>query len=152
MTKANVLFVCVDNSFLSLAAEAYLNQTSMGELRAFSGGPLPREEMVSLTKKVLFANGMDEGGLHPKPWTIFSLPHAPQPDYIIRLQTSVLLDKQPMWPGHPVKLNWDICLDEDVPRNIKEATDAFRKIKESIDLATSSKVFSSDSLNWRAAC
>ncbi len=152
MTKANVLFVCVDNSFLSLAAEAYLNHTSMGELRAFSGGPLPREEMVSLTRRVLFSNGMDEGGLHPKAWTIFSLPHAPQPDYIIRLQTSTLLDKQPMWPGNPVKLNWDICLDEDLPRNINEATHTFRKIKESIDLAVSSKSFSSDSLNWSTAC
>ena len=152
MIKANVLFVCVDNSFLSLAAEAYLNQISMGDLRAFSGGPLPREKMASLTKKVLFANGMDERELYPKPWTIFSLPHAPQPDYIIKLQTSSLLDKQPAWPGHPVEMNWDVCLDEHVPRNIKEATDVFRRIKESIDLAASSKVFSSDSLNWRAAC
>ena len=152
MIKANVLFSCVDNSFLSLAAEAYFNQTAVGGLRAFSGGPLPRDEMVSLTKKVLFANGMEEAGLHPKSWSIFSFPHAPQPDYIVSLQTSVLLDKQPSWPGHPVKLNWGVCLDESVPRNIKEATDAFCKIRESIDQALSSKTFSSDSMNWRAAC
>lgn len=152
MIKANVLFVCVDNSFLSLAAEAYFNQTAIGGLRAFSGGPMPRDEMVSLTKKVLFAHGMEEAGLHPKSWSIFALPQAPQPDYVVSLQKSVLLDKQPVWPGHPMKLNWDICLDENRPQNIKEAADAFRKIRESIDLALSSKTFSSDSLNWRAAC
>ncbi|KZL20499.1 Low molecular weight phosphotyrosine protein phosphatase [Pseudovibrio axinellae] len=152
MTMANILFVCVDNSFLSLIAEAYLNKTSMGELRAFSGGPLPREDMPALTKKVLFKNGMEEAGLHPKAWTIFSLPQAPQPDFVISLQPSSLLDKQPIWPGRAAKLNWHICIDDNMPRNIKEATDAFRKIKESIDLALSSKVFSGDSLSWRAAC
>ncbi len=62
MIKANVLFVCVDNSFLSLAAEAYFNQTALGGLRAFSGGPMPRDEMVSLTKKGSFCPWNGGGG------------------------------------------------------------------------------------------
>ncbi len=150
MLKANILFACVDNSFLSLAAEAYLNQIAMGELRAFSGGPIPRAEVLSLTRRVLFANGMKEVGLHPKPWGIFSLPHAPQPDYIISLQNSELLREQPSWPGQPVKMHWEICLEGRTPENINEASDAFCKIKESIDQAVSSKFFSGDSFKWAA--
>ncbi|SDR23886.1 hypothetical protein [Pseudovibrio sp. Tun.PSC04-5.I4] len=152
MTMANVLFVCVENSFFSLAAEAYLNKASMGGLRAFSAGPLPGEIMRPITRKVLFANALQESGLHPKSWNVFSLPHAPQPDFVISLQTSVLLDKQPIWPGQPTRMNWGARSDEQEPRNIKEATDAFSRIKEAIDLSISSKVFSSDSLNWRTAC
>lgn len=151
MTMANVLFVCVDNSFFSLAAEAYFNKVSAGAVRAFSAGPLPGSGIRPVTQKVLFANGMQESGLHPKSWNIFSLPHAPQPDFVISLQSTALLDKQPAWLGQPAKMNWSICADEQAPKNIKEATDAFYIIKESIDLALTTKNFSSDSLKWRRA-
>lgn len=151
MTMANVLFVCVDNSFLSLTAEAYLNSVSDGSVRAFSAGPLPREAMRSATRKTLFANGLAEQGLHPKPWSIFALPHAPQPDYVIRLQDSLLLNQQPLWPGRPEIVDWNISQTLEAPKNVKEAAQAFDKIKDAINLSLASKRFTNDSRQWRKA-
>lgn len=151
MTMANVLFVCVDNSFLSLIAEAYLNSVSDGSVRAFSAGPQPRKTMRSATRKTLFANGLAEQGLHPKPWGIFALPHAPQPDYIIRLQDSHLLDQQPTWLGQPEIVEWNVMSTSDAPKNVKEAALAFDKMKDAVNLALTSKRFLNVSRQWRKA-
>ena len=151
MTVVNVLFICVDNSFLSLTAEAYLNSVTDGAVRAFSAGPLPRDKMRSAARKILFVNGLSEQGLHPKPWRIFALPHAPQPDFVVSLQDNILLNHQPLWPTSPKYLSWNIWSGAEIPKNVKEAEVAFEKIKEAVTLSLTSRCFLDDSQGWKKA-
>lgn len=141
MTTANVLFVCSDNAFYSPIAEAYLNQVAPEFIRAFSAGPMPGGELSSLARKTIFKSGLSEEGLEPKSWTMFALPHAPQPDFVILLEDEQILQPIPKWADAPTVLAWAGSLDLARPKTMKDAEAAFEGIKKAIDEALLSRTF-----------
>lgn len=152
MAVSNLLFVCVDNSLLSLMAEAYVNAKSNGLVRAFSGGPMPASEMNSFGRKVLIDNGFSTEGLEPKSWNVFALPHAPQPDYIVELQSNGVMAEQPQWDKVPLVSRWQVLPSDARAQNLTEAKETFRRLRSSVDRALISGQFEKpEALLWRNA-
>ncbi len=80
-----ILFLCEDNASLSPLAEAYFNHVSDGIFRAFSAGPKPAAHLNPAVALLLAELGIGAGGLGPKSWDLFALPHAPAPDRVVFL-------------------------------------------------------------------
>ncbi|MDD7909743.1 MULTISPECIES: low molecular weight phosphatase family protein [Pseudovibrio] len=151
MAIANVLFVCVDNALLSLMAEAYANAKSNGVVRAFSGGPMPVDGMNEYGRKILADKGIADKGLEPKSWNIFAFPHAPQPDFVVELQSDALMMTPPKWANDPVVSKWQVVPGNHRITSLEDAKTAFRRIRESIDRALLSGQFETNHMLWRVA-
>lgn len=133
MSAATVLFVCPDNALLGPLAEAYLNATSGGRLRAFSAAPAPNGALHPATRRLLAEHGLAETGLIPKSWDIFLLPHAPQPDRIVALSQDVSGAAQPQWRGSPKQTLWDIAGNGARNESPAVCSEYFRRIRLCID-------------------
>lgn len=133
MSAATVLFVCPDNALLGPLAEAYLNATSGGRLRAFSAAPVPNGTLHPATRRLLAEHGLAETGLNPKSWDIFLLPHAPQPDRIVALSQDVSGAAQPQWRGSPKQTLWDIAGNGARNESPAVCSEYFRRIRLCID-------------------
>lgn len=81
----DILFLCQTNASLSPLAEALVNARADQDFRAFSAGWQPAAALMDECRRVLARAGLDEGGLSPKPWTIFALPGARRPDLVVDL-------------------------------------------------------------------
>lgn len=98
MTKKpyNVLFLCTGNSARSIMSEALVTILSRGRFKGYSAGshhtgtvnPFAIEQMNS------------------KSWFEFSLPRAPQMDFIITVCDNAAGEACPHWPGHPTTAHW----------------------------------------------
>jgi len=76
----NVLFLCTGNSARSILAEAYLNATGAGRLRAYSAGSHPAGQLNPFALELLAKNRNDLAGLRSKSWEEFARPGAPALD------------------------------------------------------------------------
>ena len=104
----NVLVLCSGNSARSLIAEAILEREGEGRFRAYSAGSTPKARPNAAALRMLDQLGYDTGRLHPKSWTEFAGPDAPEMDFVITLCDHAAGEPCPDWPGHPLTAHWGV--------------------------------------------
>lgn len=104
----NVLFLCTGNSARSIMAEALLTILGRGRFKVYSAGSRPTGTVnpFALEQIKQFDPAFSTEGMHSKSWLEFSLPGAPQMDFIITVCDSAAGEPCPHWPGHPTTAHW----------------------------------------------
>lgn len=124
----NVLFLCTGNSARSIMAEALLNSLGQGRFRAYSAGSHPGGVVhpLAIEKARLLDYPLEN--LRSKSWDEFSLPGAPQMDFIITVCGNAKGEVCPVWPGHPISAHWGFEDPAAVQGSDTEKRHAFEKI------------------------
>ncbi len=104
----NVLFLCTGNSARSILAESILNHDGAGRFKAYSAGSFPKWEVHPMALDVLKSLGFPYEGFRSKSWDEFSVPGAPQFDFIFTVCDNAAGETCPIWPGHPMTAHWGI--------------------------------------------
>jgi protein-tyrosine-phosphatase len=118
----NVLFVCEDNSALSIMAEAILNTAGAGRFSAFSAGCRPRATLSEQALDLLSAHELPIGPARVKGLEHFRAGE-PRMDFIITLCDAA----EPFadWPGQPFVAHWNVA--------DRELRDGFWTLRRRID-------------------
>lgn len=104
----NVLFVCEDNSALSLMAEAILSSVAPGRFGAYSAGLFPGPVMHPEASEFLHRHHLSVAPLRPKSLQAFRGVDAPRMDFIITLCDMAADEDFSAWPGEPFVAHWNI--------------------------------------------
>ncbi len=106
----NVLFLCNSNVGRSLIAEAILNKDGGKLFRAYSAGTTPAGAVNPYAIETLEADGYATEGLRSKSWREFTVPGAPEMDFVFTLCDEAAGEPLPVWPGdpQPVTAHWGI--------------------------------------------
>lgn len=104
----NVLFLCTGNSARSILAESVLNHDGVGRFHAFSAGSFAKGAVHPMALDVLKSLGFPHEGFRSKSWDEFTLPDAPQFDFIFTVCDNAAGETCPIWPGHPMTAHWGI--------------------------------------------
>lgn len=102
----NVLFLCTDNSALSIVAEVQLNALGKGRFKAFSAGTHPNGTVSPLAIEVLHRARLPTDGLRSKSWEEFLAPGACVMDYVLTVSDQAAIEEFPYWPGQPQFARW----------------------------------------------
>ena len=104
----NVLFLCTGNSARSIFGEAILNKIGVGKFDAYSAGSQPKGEVnphaLALLERLRFPTTV----LRSKSWDEFTLPGAPQLDFIFTVCDDAANEVCPVWPGQPMTAHWGV--------------------------------------------
>lgn len=104
----NVLFLCTGNSARSIIAECLLNRLGRGKFQAFSAGSEPKEQIHSLTLRVLRKSNFDVKVLRSKSWEEFARPDSPKLDFVFTVCDNAANEVCPVWPGQPMTAHWGV--------------------------------------------
>ena len=104
----NVLFLCTGNSARSILGEAVMNKLGKGRFKAYSAGSFPKGEVHPMALSVLNGLGYDTAGMRSKSWDEFSVPGAPEFDFIFTACDNAAGEVCPVWIGHPMTAHWGI--------------------------------------------
>ena len=121
-----ILFLCHDNSALSIIAQALLSRWEGRGFRAFSAGKNLAPEVHPLAIDLLKANGIWSQALQPKDCGGFLGPDAPRVDFVISLGSKAPDEMPSSWPGNPRVIHWRIS-EPRADGSQKENLRAFRK-------------------------
>lgn len=105
-----MLFLSQRNSARSMMAEALANSIGHGQLRAFSAGVRPAENIDPIAAELLEHAGVDVPDHPPQHVRKFSSPEAPPLDFVFTLSDTAAGEAPPSWPGHPITAHWR-CTD-----------------------------------------
>jgi arsenate reductase (thioredoxin) len=122
----NILFLCRDNSALSIMAQALLGRCEGRGFRAFSAGSHPANEVHPIAADLLKANGIWSRALKPKDCGRFLDHDSPSVDFVISLGAQAPAGMPSSWPGDPQVLHWRIS-EPRADGSQKENLLAFRK-------------------------
>jgi len=129
----NVLFVCHDNSALSLMAESLLNSLGDGRFRAHSAGCASARAPSAEVLEFLAQHHMSVAGLRPKSLNEFRRRGALRMDFIITLCETAAVENYADWAGAPFVAHWNVLDDDDDPSSEAAHRQAFwtlwRRIK-----------------------
>ena len=103
----NVLFVCEDNSALSIMAESILRAEAPARFSAFSAGCRPAQAVSPYVIEFLAAHHLPTSGLSPKGVAQFRAPGAAHLDIVITLSEAAE-ECCGEWPGKPLVAHWNI--------------------------------------------
>lgn len=104
----NVLFLCTGNSARSILAEAIMNRVGRGRFRAYSAGSQPKAEVHRYTLDLLRQMNFDTGFARSKDWVEFTLPGAPELDFVFTVCDNAANESCPVWPGQPMTAHWGV--------------------------------------------
>jgi arsenate reductase len=108
----NVLFVCENNSALSIMAESILSSVAPGRFGAYSAGCYPNGWLNATAIGFLAQHHLPIASSRPKSLELFRRPSAPRMDFIITL-CDVAADEQfAGWPGDPFVAHWNVEADD----------------------------------------
>ena len=107
-TTVNVLFVCEDNTTLSVMAEAILRSVAPGRFGAYSAGLFPGAVMNPDASEFLHRHHLAASHLRPKSLQAFRGADAARMDFIITLCDSAADEDFSAWPGEPFIAHWNI--------------------------------------------
>jgi protein-tyrosine-phosphatase len=134
----NALFICTGNSARSILAEGLLNGLAQGRFRAYSAGSHPKGEVHPLALATLERLGMPGAGYRSKSWDEFTLPNAPQLDFIFTVCDNAAGEVCPIWPGKPMSAHWGVpdpaAAEGSDEEKRKAFQDAARVLKRRIEL------------------
>src|SRR6185503_4612590 len=120
----NVLFVCADNSALSIMAESILNSAGEGRFAAFSAGCCPRGMLSDQALALLSAHDLPIGPARVKGMDQFRA-GTPRMDFIITLCEAAAAEPFTDWSGEPFVAHWKM--------HERELRDSFWTLKRRID-------------------
>jgi arsenate reductase len=124
----NVLFLCTGNSARSIMAEALVTTMGKGRFRGFSAGSHPGGTVNPFAIEQIAATEYPLDKLRSKSWDEFSLPDAPQMDFIITVCDNAAGETCPYWPGHPLSAHWGFEDPAAATGTDEEKRAVFRKI------------------------
>jgi arsenate reductase (thioredoxin) len=124
--RHDILFLCRDNSALSIIAQALLNRSQGSGFRAFSAARQPAPEVDPLAAELLKANGIWSQALRPQDCTGFLGQDASPVNFVISLGSQAPDGMPSKWPGNPHVMHWRIS-EPPAEGNRKEKISAFRK-------------------------
>ncbi|MAN81104.1 MAG: ArsR family transcriptional regulator [Rhodospirillaceae bacterium] len=107
-TTYNVLFLCTENSARSIIAEAVLNRLGTGRFKAFSAGSLPAGRVHPYALDLLRNHDYPTADLRSKNWDEFTVPGAPEMDFVFTVCDNAANEVCPVWPGQPVSAHWGV--------------------------------------------
>ncbi|HEY3077485.1 MAG TPA: arsenate reductase ArsC [Burkholderiales bacterium] len=108
----NVLFVCEDNSALSIMAESILNSVAPGRFGAYSAGCYPNEWLNAYAVEFLAQHRMPVANSRAKSLELYRRPGAPRMDFIITLCDVAADAHFAGWPGDPFIAHWHVETDD----------------------------------------
>ena len=104
----NVLFLCTGNSARSILAEAILNFKGRPTFTAYSAGSHPTGTVRLEALRQLQQVHLPVSGLRSKSWEEFSVPGAPNLDFVFTVCDNAANEVCPVWPGQPMTAHWGI--------------------------------------------
>lgn len=104
----NVLILCTGNSARSILGEVLFNTLSKGKVRAYSAGSKPAGKVNPGALEWFKDNGLSTEGLRSKSWDEFSVPGAPEFDFVFTVCDNAAGETCPLWLGKPVTAHWGI--------------------------------------------
>ena len=104
----NVLFVCEDNSALSIMAEAILTAVAPARFGAYSAGCFPAAAVHPDVVEFLATHHMPVGRLRTKSLQTFRTANALRMDFIITLCDAAADTDYSGWPGAPFIAHWNV--------------------------------------------
>jgi protein-tyrosine-phosphatase len=106
----NVLFLCTHNSARSLMAEACMNNlaVSRGRFKGYSAGSHPSGRPNPFALDQIQRAGLPIEGIRSKDWNEFTLPGAPQLDFVFTVCDNAANEVCPVWPGQPMTAHWGV--------------------------------------------
>ena len=126
----NVLFVCEDNSALSIMAESILRAEAPARFIAMSAGCTPAQAVNPYVIDFLAAHDQPTSNLWPKGVAQFRGPGAAHLDFVITLSDAAE-ECCGEWPGKPLVAHWDIDSVENT-RPEEALRDSFWTLKRRI--------------------
>lgn len=146
----NVLFLCTGNSARSIMAEAILNRAGQRKFHAYSAGSHPKGRIHPYTLELLQRLHYDVSGLRSKSWEEFTLPGAPNLDFVFTVCDNAAAEACPVWPGQPMTAHWGIPDPAEATGNEAEIrfafADALRMLTNRINIFISLPIRSLDQL------
>ena len=134
----NVLFLCTGNSARSIMAEAILNFKGRPAFAAYSAGSHPTGTVRPEALRQLAQANIPVNGLRSKAWDEFSVPGAPQLDFVFTVCDNAANEVCPIWPGQPLTAHWGIpdpaAVHGGAPEIEKAFRDAFFTLERRISL------------------
>lgn len=126
----NILFVCENNSALSIMAESILRAEAPSRFTAMSAGCVPAAAVNPQVIEFLAAHHLPTANLRPKGVAQFRAPGGPHVDLVITLSDGA---EQccANWPGMPLVAHWDIDNAENT-RPEEALRDSFWTLKRRI--------------------
>jgi arsenate reductase (thioredoxin) len=104
----NVLMLCTCNSARSILGEVLFNNLGKGKFKAYSAGSHPAGQVNPGALELLQQQGYSTEGLRSKSWDEFSVPGAPEFDFIFTVCDNAAGEACPLWPGKPATAHWGI--------------------------------------------
>jgi len=106
MKSYNILFLCTGNSARSILAEALITTLSSGKFIGYSAGSNPTGRVNPFALELAIEMGYPKEKLRSKNWDEYSLPDAPQMDFVITVCDNAANEVCPIWLGHPSIAHW----------------------------------------------
>ncbi len=103
-----VLVLCTGNSARSILGEMLFKHLGKGRVEAWSAGSKPGGVVNPVALETLAKHGVPCEGARSKSWDEFSVPDAPEFDFIFTVCANAANETCPVWPGHPVTAHWGI--------------------------------------------
>jgi arsenate reductase len=124
----NVLILCTGNSARSIMAEALFNTVGKGRFKAYSAGSFPNGKVNPYAIEMIQATGYPSASLRSKSWDEFTVPGAPQMDFVITVCDNAANEVCPVWPGSPITAHWGFEDPAALEATDEEKRTMFRKI------------------------
>jgi len=149
----NVLFLCTGNSARSVLGEALLNHLGKGQFHAWSAGSHPAGAVNPFAIELLQKSNLPVENLRSKSWDEFSVPGAPQFDFVFTVCDNAAGEVCPVWPGQPMTAHWGIddpaaATGSDVEKR-KAFVTAFTQLSRRVSLFISLPVEKLDKLSLK---